>query len=139
MSHPSSSSHTKRDHHGQLSHVQLVELCKRFKLSNDDIDKEVSAEHLLEIYPQLESWKLVAHHLGLIALDIEAIEHKSQQNIELMRLYTLQEWKSNGILDGTATYKVLLEALLKSGSSDSALQVCKLLQQSPSKSCNVAW
>ena len=103
-------------------------LSNRCKLSSDDIDKEVSAEHILEIYPQMEKWELVAHHLGLSGPDIEAIQHKAKHDIRLMRLYTLQEWKSKGILNGTATYRVLLEALLRSGSSDSAVQVCRLLQ-----------
>ena len=132
----STSAHTERDHHGRSS--QLVELCKRYKLSDEDIDKEVSDEHIDEIYPQLEKWELVAHHLGLSGPDIEAIEHKAQRGVRLMRLYTLQEWKSKGTLDGTAVYRVLLEALLKSGSSNSAVQVCRLLQQSTSKSCRVA-
>ena len=115
-----------------------MELCKRYKLSVDNIDKEVSNEHIDEIYPQLERWELVAHHLGLSGPDIEAIEHKAQRDVRLRRLYMLQEWKSKGTLDGTAMYRVLLEALLKSGSSNSAVKVCRLLQQSTSESCLVA-
>ena len=117
-----------------------MELCKRHKLSDNDINKEVSKEHIGEVYPQLEKWELVAHHLGLSGPDIEAIKYKAMYDVELMRLYTLQKWKSKGTLDGTAVYRVLLEALLKSGSSNSAVQVCRLLalQQSTSKSCRVA-
>ena len=133
---PCSSTHTQRDHHDQSP--QLVEIRKTYKLSNDDIDKQVSDDHINEIYPQLEKWKLVAHHLGLSGPDLEAIEQKAQGDIRVMRLYTLQEWKSKGILSGTATYRILLEALLKSGSSNSAVQVCRLLQQSTRKSCHVA-
>ena len=107
-----------------------MELCKRFKFSDDDIDKEVSNEHIDEIYRQLENWEQVAHHLGLSGPDIEAIEHKAGRHVELIRLYTLRKWKSKGTPDGTAQYRVLLEALLKSGSSNSAVQVCRLLQES---------
>ena len=126
-----------RDKNAQPS--RLAELCKRYKLSNDDIDKEVSSHHINVIYPQLEKWELVAHHLGLSGPDIEAIEHKAQRDVRLMRLYTLQEWKSKGTLDGTAVYRVLLEALLKSGSSNSAVQVCRLLQESSptNNSCSI--
>ena len=134
--HPSSSTRVQRDHLDQSS--QLVELCKRFELSNDHMDREVSDSHINEIYPQLGKWKLVAHHLGLSGPDLEAIEHKAQGDVRLMRLYTLQEWKSKGVIDGTATYRVLLKALLKSGSSDSAVQVCRLLQRPTSKFCHVA-
>ena len=124
--HPSSSAYSKRDHHGQSS--QLVELCKRFELSNDDINKEVSDDHILEIYPQLENWRLVAVHLGLTQADVQAIVSQATLGGEtLMRVYMLQEWKKKKRLDGTATYQVLLKALIKCNCSESALQVCKLL------------
>ena len=123
--HPSISTHTKRDQRGQSS--QLMELCKRFQLSNDDIDKEFSDEHIFEIYYQLEKWKLVAAHLGLTQADVQAIESMAWRDEELMRLYMLQEWKRKKRLDGTATYQVLLKALIKCNCSGSALQVCELL------------
>ena len=122
---PSSSTHIKRDHHGQSS--QLVELCKRLELSNDNVDKEVSDDHILEIYPQLENWKLVALHLGLTQADIQAIETAAKSDEPLMRVYMLQKWKKKKQLDGTATYQVLLKALIKCNCSESALQVCELL------------
>ena len=123
--HPSSSTHTKKDHHGHSS--QLVELCKRYKLSDDDINEEVSNKHILEIYPQLEKWKRVAAHLGLTQADVQAIEGRARPDEELMRLYMLQEWKAKKRLDGTATYQVLLNALIECNCSESALQVCELL------------
>ena len=49
--HPPSITHTERDHHALPP--QLVELYKRFKLSNDDTDKEVTDKHILKIYPHL--------------------------------------------------------------------------------------
>ena len=126
LQYPSSSAHTQRDHHGQSS--QLVELCKRFGLSNDSIDKEISDDHILEIYPQLEKWRLVAAHLGLTKTDVQAIvSQASLEGEELMRLYMLQEWKAKKTLDGAATYQVLLEALIKCGCSKSATHVCQLL------------
>ena len=125
--HPSISAHTctKSDHHGQSS--QLVELCKRYKLSDEDIDKEVSDEHILEIYPQLEKWKRVAAHLGLTQADVQAIEGRARPDEELMRLYMLQEWKAKKKFDGTVMYQVLLKALIKCNCSESATQVCELL------------
>ena len=120
--HPSSSAPTKSDHHGQSS--QLVELCKKFKLSDEDIDKEVDDDHILEIYPQLKKWRLVAAHLKV---DVEAIETRARGDEELMRLYTLQEWKKEKRLDGSATYQVLLQVLIKCKCSESALRVCELL------------
>ena len=122
---PCSSTHTQRDHHDQPS--QLVELCKRHNLSNEDIDKEVSDEHILKIYPQLEKWKRVAAHLGLTQADVHSIEGRARPDEELMRLYMLQDWKTKKRLAGTATYRVLLKALIECNCSESAIQVCELL------------
>ena len=120
--HPFSGTHTKRDHHPQSS--QLVELCKRFRLSNEDIDKEVSDKHILKIYPQLEKWKRVAAHLGLTQADVQAIESNARPDEELMRLYMLQKWKMKKKLNGTDTYQILLKALIECKCSESALQLC---------------
>ena len=119
------SSSAKEDHHGQPS--QMVELCTKFQLSNDNIDKEVSDEHILEIYPQLGKWKRVAAHLGLTQADVIAVESMARPDQELMRLYMLQEWKRKKRLVGTATYQVLLKVLIKCDCSESAIEVCKLL------------
>ena len=70
---------------------------------------------------------LVANHLGLSQADIESIEFRARDNMKMMRLYTLKEWKDKGVLDETATYRVLLEALLLSGNEKTAFEVCKLL------------
>ena len=111
--------------HGQLS--QLVALCTKFGLSNDDIDKEICDDHILKIYPQLEKWRRVAVHLGLTRADVQAVENGAKPDEELMRLYLLQEWKRKKRLDGTATYQVLLKALIECNCSESAIRVCKLL------------
>ena len=117
--------HTEGDQHAHSS--QLVELCKRFQLSNDNIDKEVSDRHILKIYPQLKNWRRVAAHLGLTQADVQAIEGVARPDEELMRLYMLQEWKRKKRLDRTVTYQVLLEALIECGCSESAIQVCELV------------
>ena len=69
----------------------------------------------------------MAAHLGLTQADIEAIEYRARPDEEVMRLYMLQEWKKKKTLDGTATYQVLLNALIKCKCSDSASLVCRLL------------
>ena len=94
----------------------------------DDINKEVSDEHILEIYPRLERWKQVAAHLGLKQEDVTAIERRAGTNEVLMRMYMLLEWKNRNKINGTATYQVLLEALLKCNCSNSAVEVCTLLE-----------
>ena len=98
------------------------------RLSSNDIDKEVSDEHILEIYAQMVNPVLVANHLGLSQADIKSIEFRAKNShMKLMTLYILQNWKEKGILYDTATYRVLLAALLSSGNEKTALEVCKLL------------
>ena len=104
-----------------------MELCSRFKLKDDDIKKEVSDKHILKIYHQLEKWKQVAAHLDLTQADVEAVESKARSNEELMRLYMLQKWKEKKTLGGTASYQVLLEALISCTCSKSAVQVGEML------------
>ena len=117
--------HTEGHQHAHSP--QLVELCERFDFSNTSIEKEVSDKHILKIYPQLEKWKRVAAHLDLTQADVQAIEGGARPDEVLMRLYMLQEWKRKKRLDGTATYQVLLEALIECDCSESAIQVCEQL------------
>ena len=67
-------------------------------------------------------------HLGLKRADVTAIKQDAAHDTELMRLYALQKWKSIGIVKGTSTYQVLLEALLDCGCTEHALEVCELLK-----------
>ena len=127
--HPECSTHTRGDHHRQSS--QMVELRKKYRLTDENIDMEVTDKHILKIYSRLENWKRVAAHLGLTRADIQAIESGARPDEELMRLYMLQEWKSKKRFNGEITYQFLLEALIECNCSESAFQVCELL-----KSCN---
>ena len=106
----------------------IVDLLQRTGLCNADIDKECSDKHILKIYPNMENWERVAFHLGLKLPDIEAIETKAKRDVKLMRLYALQKWKSDGMISGTATYRVLLEALFECECSKQVLEVCRLLK-----------
>ena len=104
----------------QVQSPQLVDLCKEFGLVNDDIAKEVSDEHILEIYQLLVEWRQVAVHLGLTQGSIEDVEFAAKPDEELMGLNMLQKWKRHEI----ATYQILLEALIKCELSESAKQLC---------------
>ena len=125
----SSTPYTEVDHHPtQPSQLLNLEFCKKYGLTDDDIDMEVEDGHIKEIYCELENWERVAYHLGLSGPDIAAI--KAENNtIRVKRLYTLQEWKKKGKFDGVATYRVLLEALRECDCSNLVLRVCELLQK----------
>ena len=108
----------------EVQSPQLVILCKRFEFISDDIDKEVNEEHIWLISRELENWKLVAAHLGFTHRDISNIEFTTylKFNVDLMREKMMKEWKMQN--NGMATYRLLLEALLKADCFNSALHVC---------------
>ena len=97
-------------------------------LTYKDVDEECTKDHIFKISLQLEKWELVATRLGLTPAEIEAIKYNNQ-NIEMMRLNCLKKWKSKALLSGTATYRVLLQALLDCGCNDQAKQACSLLKE----------
>ena len=97
-------------------------------LTCKDGNRECRDDHLLTISMQLEQWELVATWLGLTAAEREAIKGNNQ-TIEMMRYNTLKKWKSKALLSGTATYRVLLQALLDCGCNDQVKQVCSLLKE----------
>ena len=78
---------------------------------------------------KMENWELVATRLGLTAAEIEIIKHDNQ-SVGMLRYNTLKKWKSKALPSGTATYRVLLQALLDCGCNDQAKQACSLLKES---------
>ena len=88
-------------------------------------DEECSKEHINEISLFLTSWRTLAPHLNLEDTDIEEIEQDGKTEQE-KKLKTLQKWKERFIF--RATYKVLMEVLLKLGKADHTRKVCHLLQ-----------
>ena len=115
-----------RSRHTVIDVTRTVEqLLSRAGLSPDSIDKECSDNHILKISLFLENWELVASFLSLEPPQIEEVKHDSNHDLKLMRLKALQKWKS--LFAFNATYRVLLGALLESGSTEQAFQVCRLL------------
>ena len=108
--------------------LTLEALGSKYELTGDDFDMEVSDEHIRSIYRQMEKPKQVAVHLDLTGAEIEAVKEKAAGDLELMRLYVLQEWKKKGKLKEKPNYRVLIKALLNCGCSDSVIQLCELLK-----------
>ena len=66
--------------------------------------------------------------MGLTRADIKVIEGEAMREVELKRLYTLQNWKRKSKATETAaTYRVLIRALLKCECSSAAILLCKLI------------
>ena len=87
------------------------------------LEQRCSDDHLTSISLFLY-WRKVAPHLGLDETDIEEIDSKKIEPEK--RLEMLQKWKMKKSY--LATFKVLVEALLKVGCADHAERVCRLLQ-----------
>ena len=77
-----------------------------------------------EVSTFLESWKLVAPHLGLSKGEIEAIDRDGKTEEE-KRLLMLQRWKQALVFK--ATYKKLINALLSVRRADVAVKVCQVV------------
>ena len=109
--------------------TSITALCSRYSLTVADFNAEVSKDHILEIYSQLDKWEEVATHLGFSKADLQSIKRYSVRDESLIKLNMLQQWKSRGKLSGTSTYRCLIEALLKCKCLNTIEQVCLLLQQ----------
>ena len=110
--------------------VTLDEMLGEVGVTHAQLDKTCSPENLRDIALFLESWREVAPHLGLSSAQLEAIERDARSEQE-KKLKILELW--NAKFAFKATYKVLVEVLLKISRANLAEEVCRLLvQQQPS-------
>ena len=107
--------------------ITVEDLEQHFKIPKGALDKEISSDHVREISAFLESWKLVAPHLGLSDGEIEAIEN-DRNTEEEKRLLMLQKWKQALVFK--ATYQKLIKALLSIKRADLASSVCQMVMNS---------
>jgi hypothetical protein len=102
--------------------ITLDDLTQKFHISSSVLENEVSDDDIREIAIFLESWKLVAPHLGLSKGEIEAIDRDGESEEE-KRLLMLQRWKQALVFK--ATCKELIIALLSVRRADLAVKVCQ--------------
>ena len=107
-----------------MAAITLEELLKKVGVCREKFNDSISDEHLLEISTFLTSWRTVAPFLKIESNDVEAIEQEKDEQVK--RLKVLQKWK--GIFGFTATYRKLVEVLLKLAQADIAQKVCELLK-----------
>ena len=99
-------------------------LVKEVRIPPALLDQKCSDEHLKSISRFLD-WRTVAPHLGLSETDIQDIDIDKRTEPE-KRLKALQKWKMK--YGYVATFKNLVQVLLKVDHADNAEQVCRLLQ-----------
>ena len=108
----------------------MSDILKRFGLTEDDWEIEISDLHLVELSRKhCSCWKLLPSHLELepiVAKDIR----KSSSNEPDQRVEFFRQWKERK--GSYATYKKLVQALLDIDQREDAEYVCKLLKGSMS-------
>ena len=111
------------------SKISLQNLIERCKLSDKQLDETLSKEHMREASRVIDNHEILGPELGLSAAEMAAIDQR--QVPVLQRVAMLQKWKQK--LAWKATYRTLVEALLKCSRADLAQHVCEWLVQSKFK------
>ena len=75
-------------------------------------------------------WKQVGLHLGLTEAQLSNMDVENL-TVSLKRLGMLHKWKQRFAFK--ATYRILVETLLKCEKADAALLLCKILAQKEGK------
>ena len=91
-----------------------------------NIDEECSDADILQFGDFCDPWKQVGLYLHLTKAQLSAIDDDNR-TVSMKRLGVLQKWKEMNAFK--ATYRVLIEALLKCGKTDTALKVCEIVAQ----------
>ena len=106
------------------SGISLQNLIERYKLSDELLDETLCEEHMREASRVIDNHEILGPELGLSAAQMDAINQK-QAPVLLQRVAMLQKWKQK--FAWKATYRTLVEALLKCSRADLAQQVCEWL------------
>ncbi len=94
-------------------------------VTGSQLDKPCSTEDIADLAGFFGSWRDVAPYLGLDENDVEEVEDDGRKGAE-RRLKALQKWKSK--FRFKATYKWLVEALIKVKVTDHAEKVFQLVK-----------
>jgi len=104
--------------------ISLQDLKEKYHLSEDQLNKEVSDEHLRAVSRIIDDHKIVGPELGLTEQEMTAINRDNETH-DLKKGAMLRQWKQK--YSWKATYKNLVEALLKCSRANDARRVCELL------------
>ena len=105
--------------------ISLQDLQERYQLSETLLDAEISEEHLEDAARIVTDHEILGTALGLASAEV------GQGKRPILRLEMLRRWKQK--FAWKATYRVLIEALLKWDRADYARDISVLLAQSKCK------
>lgn len=103
--------------------ISLPDLMERFHLSECQLKKEVSDDHLNKLSKVINGHEVIGPELGLKDIDLtdlSAAGSEFQKNRKM-----LNTWKQR--FSFNATFKVLIEALLNCSKGQQATDVCRIL------------
>ena len=110
-----------------MADSKLSSLMRKYKLNNDDCNKQVTGIHLEKISRSYSKrWMHLIPYLDMDTIVGSDLQYCPSSE-DCKRLLFFQEWKSQ---KGTeATYEAIIRALLEIDCRNDAEEICKLLQQ----------
>ena len=104
------------------------DIVKKFKLSEQQLEKECSFEVMLKVHESMTGWRNIGAQL--FPLDkatsiIETIDHDLHLDDKGKRFNLLIRWKQ--FYGSDATFKMLIKAFLCEGREDLAEDICQRL------------
>jgi hypothetical protein len=103
------------------SPITAKELAEEARLSLERLDLPFRKDDAHMLAEFCDPWENIGYHLCLNDATINDIK-EDNSTAEKRRIATLQRWKER--LAHRATYRVLIQALIKSGRAQKALEVC---------------
>ena len=107
--------------------ITLDELLKKTEIHPQKLNGHISDDDLREIclFKTLTNWRTVATYLGFDKNDLDVIKQEEVDE-QMRKLNALEKWK--GKFGPKATYRELVDVLLKLEKADAAEDVCHLLK-----------
>lgn len=110
---------------------EISSFLKKFNLTEEDCNKEVSNSHLDKISSSsCEKWRWLPHYLEMADIVSKDSDRNHAREDEKRRDFFC-EWKQKKGF--SATYMMLIGALLKIGCKQDAASVCRLLNDPAAK------
>ena len=112
--------------------ITLTELIEATGIDESFIHCVISDDHILELACFVcDPWKLIAQYIGLKVHEITAID-EDYRTVDERRVAALQKWRERNSL--RATYRCLIQTLLRYQRDDTARRVCEyLMTKSPAE------
>ena len=108
------------------SGMSVAELVQHCQLMDEHVlDERVTSDRFHEVSCSLSEWRSLAPILGITQQVVEDIERDYREE-ERKRSVFLKKWTQK--FSVRATYRGLIEALLKIERGDDALKICELFQ-----------